>query len=207
MFLQFTQTKALIPTCNTVKIYNQFKLFKNNPYSLSYYKKVFNSFIIRVSQKHQHKIEERYDHAFALPRSPEVPETIHWNCKPESLVSYPQNTNHNTIHISHHKQNSHAYRVYNMTGPPAPGLQSTWSILWVYSMTGPPALGLQSAWSTFRASARLVRPLWGLQPIQTACWAFGITGPPWVCWPTAQIRTRLNPTPVQQPCAHKHTII
>ena len=52
MFLQFTQTKALISTCNTVKIHNKFEFFKNNPYSLNHDKKVFNTKHLTYSQNH-----------------------------------------------------------------------------------------------------------------------------------------------------------
>ena len=52
-----------------------------------------NHYSIRVSQKPDPKDEERYGYTFALPWFPGVPETITENCKPEGLVSYPQNTN------------------------------------------------------------------------------------------------------------------
>ena len=63
--------------------------FQKQPIFIMLLQKGFQFINFRVSQKHQHKTEEWYDHAFALPWYPEVPETIHWNCKPESLVSYP----------------------------------------------------------------------------------------------------------------------
>ena len=102
---------------------------------------------------------------------------------------------------------SHVLRVYSGVGPPALGLQPTWSTLRVYSVTGPPASGLQSSWSTLRASARLVRPRG----------AYSLSGP--LAGPSEQpvrpgylgLQHKAGPASTQlqskQPCAHIHTII
>ena len=83
---------------------------------------------------------------------------LNHNCKPESLVRYPQNTNHiyHTHNMPHHNktQNSHALRVYCVTGPPyrafslpSPPSESSHTYR-VYSVIGPPTPGHQSTWST-----------------------------------------------------------
>ena len=41
-----------------------------------------------------------HNHAFAFPRSSEVPETINWNCKPK-LSEFPQSTTTKTINSMH----------------------------------------------------------------------------------------------------------
>ena len=75
MFLQFTQTKALIPTCNDHKISTNFNFSKTTHFHNVITKTFSIQFILSIPRiSSQHKHEERYDHAFALPRSPEEPE-------------------------------------------------------------------------------------------------------------------------------------
>ena len=76
MFLQFTQTKALIPTCNDHKISTNFNFSKTTHFLNVITKRFSIQLLSESSQNHiiKHNHEERYDHAFALPRSPEEPE-------------------------------------------------------------------------------------------------------------------------------------